>query len=67
MNPKKQQPILITKAEAAAALGFGVRWLEMQIAAGAPVVRIGKSVRLRRADVEAFARAGKWPKARAAQ
>jgi excisionase family DNA binding protein len=58
----EQNSILLTKAEAAAALGFGVRWLEKQIDAGAPVVHIGRSVRLRRKDVEAFARDGKWPK-----
>lgn len=62
MNKKPEQPpILLTKAEAASALGFGVRWLEKQIEAGAPCVRIGRSVRLRRKDVEAFARNGRWP------
>ena len=50
------------RSAAATALGFGVRWLEMQIAAGAPCVRIGRSVRLRRKDVEAFARLGHWAK-----
>jgi excisionase family DNA binding protein len=60
---KQQQEdrILLTKTEAASALGFGVRWLEKQIEAGAPYVRIGRSVRLRRKDVEAFARDGRWP------
>jgi hypothetical protein len=62
---REQQAILLTKAEAAAALGFSVRWLEMQIVAGAPVVRIGRSVRMRRVDVEAFACTGKWPKGKA--
>ena len=54
-------PILLTKSEAATLLGFGVRWLEKQIEAGAPCVHIGRSVRLRRKDVEAFARDGRWP------
>jgi hypothetical protein len=61
MGKTQNEAILLSKAEAAAALGFGVRWLEMQIAAGAPCVRIGKSVRIRRVDIEAFARTGKWP------
>jgi excisionase family DNA binding protein len=58
---EKNESLLMTKKEAAEALGFGVRWLELQIASGAPCVRIGKSVRIRRADVEHFARVGAWP------
>ena len=56
-------PLLIAVREAASLIGFSKRWLEMRIReGGVPVVRTGKSVRMRRADVEAFARTGKWPK-----
>ena len=61
-NERVPDPILLTKSEVATTLGFGIRWLEMQIAAGAPCVRIGRSVRMRREDVEAFGRTGKWPR-----
>lgn len=62
MTQQQDKPLLLTKAEAAAALGFGVRWLEEQIKAGAPVVRIGRSVRMSRDVVESFAKAGVWPR-----
>jgi excisionase family DNA binding protein len=69
--PRSEPPqpsILLRLPDAAAALGFSRRWLEKQIAErGAPVVHIGKSVRMRRQDVEAFARDGRWPGQKAEQ
>jgi hypothetical protein len=56
-----QPSILVKKSEAARMLGFGIRWLDGHLNNGAPCVRVGRSVRLRRSDVEAFARDGKWP------
>jgi hypothetical protein len=58
---EKNESLLVTKKEAAEMLGFGVRWLEIQIASGAPCVRVGNRVRMRRVDVEHFARDGAWP------
>ena len=66
MKNRKQpsaEPLLISVQEAADMIGFSKRWLATRIrSGGVPVVRTGKSVRMRRADVEAFARTGKWPK-----
>ena len=56
------QSLLIRFHEAAQLLGMSVRWLQEQASANAaPVIRAGRSVRMRRTDVEAFARDGRWP------
>jgi excisionase family DNA binding protein len=61
----QSRPLLIRFHEAAGLLGMSVRWLQEQVTANvAPVVRAGRSVRMRRADVEAFARDGRWPGAK---
>lgn len=61
-NTATEPPILLRPSETAALIGFSIAWLNQRIADGeVPVVRIGASVRIRRADVEAFARTGKWP------
>jgi len=66
MNIKEQQfepALLITVKEAAAMIGFSKRWLEERIRMKmVPVSRTGPSVRIRRADVEAFAKSGRWPR-----
>jgi excisionase family DNA binding protein len=66
MPKSDPSPMLLRLTEVATMIGFSRRWLEMQVAEGlAPAVRVGRSVRMRRADVEAFARDGKWPEGKA--
>ena len=64
-NDAPHEPsILIGATEAARLIDFSHRWLQREIASGrVPVVRVGSSVRLRRSDVETFAKSGKWPAA----
>jgi excisionase family DNA binding protein len=53
----------MTMPETAELLRMSVRWLQQQVTDGkAPIVHAGRSVRMRRSDVEAFARDGQWPK-----
>ena len=65
MKKKQEQPtepLLISVQEAANMIGFSKRWLETRIRSGeVPAVKTGPSVRMRRSDVEAFARTGQWP------
>lgn len=53
---------LLRVSEVAAIISISERWIWERIASGEiPVVRVGKLVRIRRADVDAFARTGQWP------
>lgn len=57
--------LLLRIPEAASLIGFSTRWLQERIAAGkVPTVNVEGRVRMRRTDVEAFARDGKWPDAK---
>jgi hypothetical protein len=62
-TPEAPPPLLMTMPEAAGLLHMSVRWLQQQVTDGiAPIVHAGRSARMRRSDVESFARDGKWPK-----
>jgi excisionase family DNA binding protein len=59
---RTMDPLLVSKKDAATLLGFSVRWLSARIAAGeVPVVRAGRAVRIRSADLATYAASGKWP------
>ena len=63
MKAKQVEPLLISVKEAADIIGFSIGWLRTRIRNGeVPAVQSGASVRMRRSDVEAFARTGKWTK-----
>lgn len=54
--------LLLRLPDAAALIGYSTRWLQERIAAGGvPIVNIEGRARMRRTDVEAFARDGHWP------